>query len=103
MSCASHPNQFTQLQREDSSERPMNTVESQIIAAHQELDAFAHGSPTEVQATDRMHALLVIRADALMGCTEGSEEEAELKAIVDAIEAYESLRWRDGKIEGHKG
>jgi len=28
---------------------------------------------------------------------EGSKEEAELKAIIDVIEAYESARWPDGK------
>jgi hypothetical protein len=28
---------------------------------------------------DALHALLVKRADALMGCIEGSEEEAEFK------------------------
>jgi xanthine phosphoribosyltransferase len=34
----------------------------------------------------------VERADLLEGCPEGSDEKAELKAIVDAIEAYEIVR-----------
>ena len=34
-----------------------------------------------------MHALLVERSDALMGCPEGSPEEAELATLTDAIEA----------------
>ena len=32
-----------------------------------------------------MHALLVERADALMGCTEVSLEEAELATLTDAL------------------
>src|SRR4029453_16943417 len=40
--------------------------------------------------TDAMHALPVKRADELMGCTENSPEEAELAALTDVIEAYES-------------
>jgi hypothetical protein len=43
--------------------------------------------------TDAMHALPVKRADELMGCTENSPEEAELAALTDVIEAYESRRW----------
>jgi hypothetical protein len=34
-----------------------------------------------------MHALLMDRADALMGCTENSPEEGELAALTVVIEA----------------
>jgi hypothetical protein len=53
--------------------------------------------------TDALHALLVARADALMSCTEGCDEEAELAYITDAIEAYEAVRWPNGKADGGKG
>ena len=52
---------------------------------------------------DTLHALLVARADALMGCTQGSPEERELAVLTDAIEAYEAVRWPEGKMEGGKG
>jgi len=55
------------------------------------------------KATDAMHAMLVARADALTGYLEGSPEEAELAALTDVIEAYESQRWPEGKIVGGKG
>ena len=51
---------------------------------------------------DAMHALLVKRADALVGCTEGSSEE-ELRALADVLDAYEAKRWPSGKMPGGKG
>ena len=44
-----------------------------------------------------MHALLVMRADALEGCTEVSPEETELAETVDVIEAYDAMCWPLGK------
>jgi hypothetical protein len=46
-----------------------------------------------------MHALLVMRADALDGCTEDSPEVVKLTAEVDVVEAYEAVRWPHGKFQ----
>jgi len=52
---------------------------------------------------DAMHGVLVQRADALEGCLEGSEEEVELTAITDAIEAGEAVHWPLGRTQDGKG
>lgn len=41
---------------------------------------------------EAMSGLLKQRADTLVGCTEGSPEEAELEAIADVLDAYEAKR-----------
>ena len=59
-------------------------------------------SPLLAEA-DAMHALLVLRADTLQGCTESSDEAIELEHIADAAQAYEAKRWPNGKEAGGKG
>lgn len=81
-------------------------MEAKIDTAAKDLDAFGQAGPamqTPMAITDRMHVLLVTRADVLEGCTEGSPKEAELAALADAIEAYEAVRWPEGKEPGGKG
>jgi hypothetical protein len=91
----------------------MNTIDRQIMSAARALEddevptrfrsPAGTGPGPMLRAADSMHAALVSRADALIGCTEGSPEEEELASITDAIEAYEALRWPEGKIPGGKG
>ena len=83
----------------------MSMIDRQRIAAVATLEALGYvfsvaegwtspakaPTPAELMSTaeaDAMHTVLLARADTLDGCTEGSPEQAELKAIVDAIEAY---------------
>jgi hypothetical protein len=63
----------------------------------------ATAQPLLTAESDAMHSALVQRADAIEGYLEGSEEEAELAAITNAIEAYEAKRWPEGEVPGGKG
>jgi hypothetical protein len=92
----------------------MSNIDRQRVAAVRKLEqlgfTFAAGDwmlPANDAAapaiTDALHALLVKRADAIAGCTEGSDEEAELAYITDAVEAYEAVRWPGGRANGGKG
>ena len=94
----------------------MSEIDRQRIAAVRTLEAigycFRNGRwHPPIHATralslaeaDAMHSLLVQRADNLIGCTDGSADQDELEAIGEAIEAYEAVRWPEGKIDGGKG
>lgn len=91
----------------------MGEIDRKRVAAVKSLEALGYRfdgnawQPPIENATwpeaDRLHGLLIQRADDLAGCTEGSPEEAELEAIADALEAYEARRWPRGKVEGGKG
>ncbi len=62
-----------------------------------------HAPSAALSEADAMHSLLVQRADVLIGCTDGSADQDELEGIGEAIEAYEAVRWPDGKVDGGKG
>jgi hypothetical protein len=96
----------------------MSNIDKQRVAAVRKLEALGYSyqdgewmtasapaaaGPQSLMTTvsEAMHLALVRRADALEGCT--SEDEAELKVIVEAIEAYEAVRWPVGKQLGGKG
>lgn len=95
----------------------MSTVDKQRIAAVRTMEALGYsfdgiawngptgGAPSFAMDTeaDAMHSLLVLRADKLAGCSEGSDEETELKMVADTVGAYEVKRWPDGVVPGGKG
>src|SRR5215510_9750588 len=59
--------------------------------------------PNFTAEADAMHALLVVRADALMGEPEASDGATELQLIANAVEAFEIKRWPRDKVPGGKG
>ena len=95
----------------------MNEIDRQRIAAVSTLEALgyefrsgrwyppldaADGTESWPDA-DQMHALLIARADALIGCPDSSAEQDELVAIGEALEAYEGRRWPHGRADDGKG
>jgi hypothetical protein len=81
----------------------LQTLQSRIEALIFRSDAVGAVPIHLTFEADAMHGALMRRADALAGCIEGSEEEAELEKIVDLIEPYEAKRWPLGKEPRGKG
>ena len=93
----------------------MNEIDRQRIAAVSTLEALGYefrsgrwNPPLEAAGgsrpeADQLHALLIARADALIGCPDSSAEQDELVAIGEALEAYEGRRWPQGRAGGGKG
>jgi hypothetical protein len=88
----------------------MSQIDRQRIEAVKTLQGLAYdfvegtwcppasaAAPKPDAVADALHGLLVQRADQLEGCAEGSAEEMELAAIAVAVEAYESIRWPEGR------
>jgi hypothetical protein len=82
-------------------ERAMDAIGQKALKARRARMAVA--ADLFWREADAMHALPIKRADELMGCTEGSPEEEELRALSEAIDAYEAKRWPSGKVAGGKG
>ena len=98
----------------------MNEIDRQRIAAVSTLEALGYefrsgrwnpplgplgaggGSGSRPEA-DQLHALLIARADALIGCPDGSADQDELVAIGEALEAYEGRRSPTGRAGGRRG
>jgi hypothetical protein len=95
----------------------VSSIDRQRIAAVKAMDALGYSFdgiswnapaggvpfPNMCDEADAMHAVLVLRADKLEGCTEGSDGKTELKMIADTVQAYEAKRWPDGIASGGKG
>ena len=94
----------------------MSEIDRQRIAAVRTLEALGYcfrsgrwhppfhvAEARGLPEADAMHSLLIQRADALIGCTDGSVDQDELEALGEAIEAYEAVRWPDGRADGGKG
>jgi hypothetical protein len=93
----------------------MSNIDRQRVTAVRALERFGfifngndwtapvQACPSVAEA-DRLHALLVMRAEALEECCRPYSREAdELVTITDAIESYEAVRWPDGKVPSGKG
>jgi hypothetical protein len=99
-------------------EGTMSAIDRQRISAVRAMEAAGHifdgidwvppiqplsAGMDVVAEGDAMHSLLVLRADRLVGCVEGSEGETELRLIAETVSSYEAKRWPDGKVPGGKG
>ena len=94
----------------------MSEIDRQRIAAVSTLEALGYefrrgkwnppldaaGGTEAWPEADQLHALLIDRADGLIGCPDGSADQDELVAIGEALEAYEGRRWPQGWTDDGK-
>ena len=97
----------------------MTTIDEQRIEAVRMLERLgytfvagrwtppANHTTALISAADMLHALLVARAVAITelvaSSIEGTGEQHELAAIVDAIKCYKNARWPCDKVDGGRG
>jgi hypothetical protein len=78
-------------------------VPAKEVARNPEYSSINAGSRAVHHIRSRIVGLgrgCLVHADELMGCAEGSVDEREFATVTDAIEAYETTRWPDGKVTG---
>jgi hypothetical protein len=94
----------------------MSTIDERRISAVSELEELGYtfdggqwmqpdngtAGPPALDA-DALYAPIIKRADDLVGCAEGADDQLELGAISGAIEACVALRWPYGRTDGGKG
>ena len=92
----------------------MSNIDKQRVAAVRKLEALGYRyegdewvGPTVTNQSilaeaDAILSALVLRADALEGCIEGSEEEAELAVITDADRGLRSGTLASGQGAGRE-
>ena len=93
----------------------MSNIDKQRVAAVRKLETLGYRyegdewvgpivtNQSILAEADAILSALVLRADALEGCIEGSEEEAELAVITDADRGLRSGTLASGQGAGGKG
>ena len=88
------------MKRESQSPTQNSKLITQNYSVLSPQHSLRHGSAHDAEVG--LHQRLILRADKLEGCTEGSQEVTELRVIADTVGAYEAKRWPNGAAPGGK-